>query len=699
VPVDAPFPSPLPSREKGALLRRRGAQRGQAIVLIAVMLAVLIGMAALAIDGARAYSLRRDLQDAVDGAALAAGDTLQQTGSYTQAEQAASNSFGQNMALYAAPGCTPGYGNPGAASYVVTCTYSDGTVLTQTVMSLGAAGSRFMLSATKSLSLQFGRILTNGASPNLTAGATAAVNNLLYTPTLAALNQAGCGGKPGIAMSLGASGTLTVNGTIVASGAISVPGGANLRVAGDIYARCQVTVPGLVTTVCYPGGTTPPCTFPSVAGLTKSGYAYADPNYPAPPVTAGSRGIPGNDVVISPGTYAANPNFGNRRCYFLAGGVYKFQGGYSNNGALVSNELKPPDEPNPANNQQAANPQFWNIDNVNCAGAFDVQVSNGGGSNLGTWGVEVTSTRSDLYSGTNYPRESAPSRCQSFAVHSAQTVQLKVSNVPGATSYNIYLSSNGCNGPFGLVGNLPVTGAVQNDNTRYCPFDQNGNGNNGTSNGNNGNGNGNGNNGNNNCSLGSETLSVPAVVLPTLPLPNILALWGTSGAYPPDNETPPIAAGLPNQNADRGVPPAGDKANENQCSAIGGTAVTCPGPVTPGAVSYYIPNGSCLTDPNGGDNYVFSGYQYNWMAVYEPGVGQVEIENTCANVMGASTASAYIGLVYMPAASLTIPTSNGFRTEATGGVIADTITFTGTLPTMTGISDFMPVPPAARLVS
>jgi hypothetical protein len=52
----------------------------------------------------------------------------------------------------------------------------------------------------------------------------------------------------------------------------------------------------------------------------------------------------------------------------------------------------------------------------------------------------------------------------------------------------------------------------------------------------------------------------------------------------------------------------------------------------------------------------------------------------------------------MPAASLTIPTSNGFRTEATGGVIADTIAFSGTLPTMTGNSDFMPVPPAARLV-
>src|ERR1700724_468899 len=123
---NGPNPDPSPGRREG---RRRERQRGQAIVLIAVMLAVLIGMAALAIDGARAYSLRRDLQDSVDAAALAAGDTLQQTGSYTQAEQAATTSFGKNLRLYAAPGCAPGYGSPGAAAYVVTCTYSDGTTL------------------------------------------------------------------------------------------------------------------------------------------------------------------------------------------------------------------------------------------------------------------------------------------------------------------------------------------------------------------------------------------------------------------------------------------------------------------------------------------------------------------------------------------------------------------------------------------
>ncbi|MDQ2943337.1 MAG: hypothetical protein M3R21_06675, partial [Candidatus Dormibacteraeota bacterium] len=327
---------------------------------------------------------------------------------------------------------------------------------------------------------------------------------------------------------------------------------------------------------------------------------------------------------------------------------------------------------------------------VRCAGAFRFNVTGNGGSDLGTWGVKLTSVRTDSFAGTNHPRESAPSRCQTFAVHAAQTIRVEVSNVPGATSYNIYFSSNGCSGPFGFAYNLPVRSSVKNSDTSGCPFG-NGNGQD------NDNGNGNGTN-NNNCTLGVEALTVAASALPALPLPNLFALPGTSGAYPPDPETAPLAAGLPNQNPDRGIPPAGDRANENHCTTASGVLSACPAAITPGAVVYYIPSGSCLTDPNGGDNYLFSGYQFNWMAIYEPGVGNPPA-NTCSNVMGASTSSAYIGLVYVPAAAMSIPTSSGFRVEATGGVIADTLTFSGQLPTIEGSSAYMPIPPGSRLTS
>src|SRR5258708_23115643 len=95
-------------------------QEGQAIVWMAIMLGVVVGMAALASDGARGYALRGDLQAAVDAAALAAGDNLQQTGSYTSAEQAATSMFGANMRLYTGPSCTPGYGSPGSPPPTLT---------------------------------------------------------------------------------------------------------------------------------------------------------------------------------------------------------------------------------------------------------------------------------------------------------------------------------------------------------------------------------------------------------------------------------------------------------------------------------------------------------------------------------------------------------------------------------------------------
>src|SRR6267378_17139 len=175
-------------------------QRGQAIVLIAILLAVVVGMAALAIDGSRAYALRRDLQAAVDAAALAAGDNLQQTGSYTSAEQAATSIFGTNLRLYSAPTCTPAYAAPGSLPLTITCTYSDGTVLKQVISALGPAGTQFTITATRSIMLPFARMLTNGVAPVLSAVASGGVNNLLYTPTIAALSQNGCGGAPGNAI-------------------------------------------------------------------------------------------------------------------------------------------------------------------------------------------------------------------------------------------------------------------------------------------------------------------------------------------------------------------------------------------------------------------------------------------------------------------------------------------------------------------
>jgi hypothetical protein len=647
-------------------------------VLIAITLAVVVGMAALAIDGSRAYALRRDLQAAVDSAALAAGDKLQQTGSYASAEQAASTIFGTNLRLYSLPSCAPGYGSPGASPLTVTCTYSDSTVLTQVVSALGPQGSRFQLTATHSLQLQFARILTNGSSPIIAGAASGGVNNLLYAPTIAVLSQAGCGGVPGVAISTTSGGTLNVVGDVVSSGAISIAGSA--QVTGDVYARCQSSVPNVVT-LCYPSGDPTPCTYPDVAGATRSGYNFVDPNYPPPPIVGAAQARPGSNVVLSAGTYAADPEFSAGACYFLAGGVYKWQGGYTNNGGFVSNKLRPPDEPTFNNNTVLATHQFWNTDNVNCAGSFRLNAVGGSAIREGNWAVVITSVRTALYAGVPYQRESAPSYCNAVTVGDNQIIQVHISNVPGATSYNVYVAppNNGCSGPFGLAGSLAVVGSVQNNNAVGCPV-YSGPG----------------------CSLGNESANFDSTLLGPLFAPNSLAAPGVVGSFPPSGETAPLRSNLPNEDPNRAAPPAGDRANENQCDTPAGALTTCPGPasaaaITPGAVAFYIPSGGCLNDTSSGDNVIFSGYQYNWMALYEPGAANPPA-NTCSNFLGAATDSGFVGLVYTPSAAITMQKAATFRTDEVGGLIANTLTFSGQLPTILGdTADYGPMPQASRL--
>jgi putative Flp pilus-assembly TadE/G-like protein len=646
-------------------------QAGQAIVIVALMIAVVVGMAALAIDGSRAYALRRDLQAATDSAALAAADNFRRTSSYSSAEQAANTSFGVNLRLYGSPSCSPGFGAPGASGWTVACTYSDGTTLTDVVTNQGATGVRFALTASRTLALQFGRILTNGTTPTLGTSATGRVNNLLFSPTIAALDQSGCGGVGGSAITIGAgAGTLSVYGDIVSNGSISISGAA-ARVSGDVYARCQSSVAG-VTSACYPSGASAPCTYPDVAGLTRAGFNLADPGYPAPAVTGGSQPAPSSNVVLLPGAYASNPNFTSGHCWFLSAGVYEWLGGYTNTADFVSNELKPPDESVVGNNTVLSSYQFWNTGGFRCAGSFVTTTSNDPRNPLhnGLWGVELTSVRTDTYGGVTYSRESAPSMCHSVNTATRNDIIMQVSNVPGATSYNVYLSPPGsaCGGPFGFLTNVPVTGTVSNTLTSPCPIYSGGG-----------------------CSLGNEQLTIDSILLGTW-APNSLASPDTLGAYPPDPETSALSGTLPNQNPVRGSGAAGDRANENACMDSGGNLVSCPGAITPGAVEFYVPSGGCMNMSGLGDNFLFSGYQHNWVQLYEPQ------GNTCSNVLGAAGNSALTGLTYAPGASISMPSSYLFESEGMGGVIADALSITGS-PALQYNPIYAPVPFSARLVA
>jgi hypothetical protein len=175
--------------------------------------------------------------------------------------------------------------------------------------------------------------------------------------------------------------------------------------------------------------------------------------------------------------------------------------------------------------------------------------------------------------------------------------------------------------------------------------------------------------------------------------PNAAAPPLTTGAYPPDPETAPLSAALPNQNPGRGAGAAGDRANENNCDTTTGVYSSCPGSVTPGAVEFYVPPGGCISTSDTADTYVFSGYQYNWISAYEPP------GNSCTDSLSAASNSAYVGLFYAPGATINVSSQYAFEVAGTAGILGNKVGFSAALPSIEYSSNYAPVPPASRLDS
>src|SRR3989454_8278045 len=74
------------------------------------------------------------------------------------------------------------------------------------------------------------------------------------------------------------------------------------------------------------------------------------PGLPGPPLNPSIRTWnAASGSVEQPGAYTVDPALpGGAGCYFLAAGVYDFKAGFTQNGGFISNELRPPDEPNMA---------------------------------------------------------------------------------------------------------------------------------------------------------------------------------------------------------------------------------------------------------------------------------------------------------------------------------------------------------------
>lgn len=718
---------------------RRSLQQGQAIVLVALLILVLFGMLGLAIDSGRSYVDRRDQQTAVDAAALAAGDWyLNYFDISTYAVPKSVKVYETNVHIYTSVTPTHTFATVGAGGSLpqdtYTYNYPSGYTLTVVATNTQFNGYQFVFTSSHTLPLAFLQIFGGPATVGIGATATGIVGNQRQQPAILTLSTGAC------SLSLIGGATLTVLGDTYSNGTACV--GAGLRQAGNCYGAtgstcssatyyCYNSSPGFVP---YP----PPCNVGDTQGSPVVPAAtLPDPGYQATSVPyynlvqSYNRYNRGTYTEMLPGQYG---NFhlvgGSASCAFLAAGVYNWTAGYQSDasGSLLSNELKPPDEMNYAAPGQPMNPgpgaftpQFWNQNGVTCSGEFNLAQATAAGyglkhqGGLGNWGIELTSVRYDrfidptvvpnsCYNSPGCRRESAPSACQQISTDDTTNPGIVVNitrNAPGAQYYNVYINPNGCDGiqnNFSFLARYLAPGFVDAGGppaTAAGPYPSGPN-----------------------TALVNGVLGWACPVL-TITICNIAynnlsptvrcnAQVRSTSCRPPDPSTAPQCfqnctpppTGIAMQNAPFGLqyPPysGGDMANENYCMDSpnpGAPSAPCQGTqVTPGAVQFYFPNGSCMTQNASGATYVFGGRQYNWIVIY------MVPANTCANTLNGGSSTQYIGTLYSPAASWTI--NGGNIAPLAGQVIVYTAKVAG--GATVGIDfnpNYSPAPPAARLIN
>ena len=156
----------------------------------------------------------------------------------------------------------------------------------------------------------------------------------------------------------------------------------------------------------------------------------------------------------------------------------------------------------------------------------------------------------------------------------------QISNVPGATSYNVYAGGPPNSGCFGTcsawTGNVPSVGTDSRMTTprwlclrrlRAAAWA---------------------------TILMRRPFSTPRTFFtPWVSRPTPGCARGVVGSFPPAGETAPLRSepAQPENARTYAAPPAGDRANENHCDTIAGALATCPAAITPGAVAFYIPSG------------------------------------------------------------------------------------------------------------
>jgi Flp pilus assembly protein TadG len=289
------------------------AEKGQALILIALTAIALFGFAALAIDGARAFSDRRHAQNAADTSALAAALAKIRGNNWTTTVNTARARAASN-----------GYSNNGTSNIVEVYLCNDANA-TCTALPTGAKSDEYIqVKITSYVQTYFARVIRRNQVTNVVTGVAHAVpgyrTSLFSGQAMVALNKHDCA-----AYKYNGGGNVTVTGSGIFVNSDCPAANPAALTSTSTGAMLEIPCYNVVGTLNDPKSTiktTGPCSSIKQDPLQQIANPLAA--FPRPNVSCDPSNTPvGNTAtVLNPGYYTGSVFPSGNVDYTMKPGIY-----------------------------------------------------------------------------------------------------------------------------------------------------------------------------------------------------------------------------------------------------------------------------------------------------------------------------------------------------------------------------------------
>ena len=287
---------------RGSVTQQTASRRGMVVALVALLLPLIIGTMALAIDAGMLYLQRRQVQSTADAAAIAGAYHIYNGSNFSVAQSAAVAIATQNGFTISTSNVT----QPKGTQIAVTVTSTPPRFFS----GLWGSGA---LTVSASATAQ-----TNSGSSGSTPYSTSAVIllNATATGSLTLAGSAKITAAAGIQVNSNSTTAVNANNAGTTAAPLNIVGGYTTSSGG--------TLTGTITT--------------GVASVGNPLSAIAAPSIPSATTTPISSYIGYGAFTMQPGLYSGNVSLGNGGTFTMQPGLYYIQGGNFTvaNGATLS---------------------------------------------------------------------------------------------------------------------------------------------------------------------------------------------------------------------------------------------------------------------------------------------------------------------------------------------------------------------------